>query len=556
MTNASETSGYRELYERNMGKVLDAICAAGHRGGTAGLDVSIRNNTDVNEALGVTLCMIPANTAPEVRTQELAHPRSVPILEYTPDGAMEYWDTVAMYATSHESDTVPCLFGAVLEAHIDHLLTSQKTALGGVSDEERARRIDIPLFVYVTDPDTLETLFERRERGEIQGFILRSTALVEPSMAAWKQYVSKKQQSSLHPRPFIGVEGTVQDLLALMESTEEHDLDIDTLIFTDSPEPDAADRIHALHLQRMNMRQTAELLENPYARPGEKKVRIAIVDVQGGAREDAAALLRACEDIESLDIEVFLTENAHQLSSVNPHAIVLGGGWHGKQYKLQEDLGINAIIAKLMRENCHLCALCAGAIQARKNDNLMDAVKSEDCDPRTALGIGAYRVVNNTLNHPHDLHVALHTGGPGDPASAVLKNVAFSNGPIFVGIEENEMDIIARLVTDPRATDIDEDAGDVVGVQVKQREGLPDPVRLMAAFHDAYIFTLFLQEIQMYQCRLKHKKLEMDLRLKCRRKELEFIRKRNSPETSNSGTDINTLNTGAVSGMETGTDEV
>ena len=557
MTKTSETSGDNDLNKRNrsMGKVLDAICASGHRGGTAGLNVDVRNSTDVNEALGVTLCIIPADTDAGVRQAELANPRSIPVLEYTPDSAVDYWNNVTTYAKSHESDTAPCLFGVVPAENIDHLLASQKTALGNDDDEERASRIDIPLFAYVTDLETLEELFERRERGEVQGFILRGTTLVAPAMVTWHRYVSKQKHPSLHPRPFIGVEGSTQDLLGLMKSTEEPDLNVDTLIFTDSPKPETADRIHALHLQRMNIQQEAKLLENPFARPGAKKVRIAIVNVQGGTREDAAALLKACEGIEFLDIQVFLVENAAQLASVRAHAIVLGGGWHGKQHKLQEDLGINAVIETLMRENCHLCALCAGAIQARQNDNLMDEVKSEGCDPRTALGIGAYKVTNNALNHPQNLHVALHAGGPGDPASAILENVPFSNGPIFVGIDEQKMDIIARLVADLRASDIDEDAaGEVVGVQVKQCEGHPDPVRLMAAFHDAYIFTLFLREIEMYQLRLQHKKSEIERRLQCRDQELEHIRQSNSQQPQTPGMDSLESNMGAVSDTDPAAD--
>src|SRR3989344_4733850 len=170
MPQGPDSSGYQALCERNrnIGKNLDVICTSGRRGGTAGLNVSVRNNTDINNALGVTLCIIPESTDPETRQQELEKPRSIPVLEYTPDSADDYWNTVETYAKDQNGDTEPRLFGAVTADHIDHLLISQKAALGDEPDDERVRSTDIPLFVYVTDAGSLEAFFERGGRGEAQ----------------------------------------------------------------------------------------------------------------------------------------------------------------------------------------------------------------------------------------------------------------------------------------------------------------------------------------------------------------------------------------------------
>ena len=517
---------YRRLCERKLaaGKMLDVTCIGGRRGGGAMLTVSTRQNSDVDRALGVAGCIIDRHATPEQLESEFANPRSIPLREFAPEQANQFWDDALRYADMHEGDTCPRLFG-VIDFHDVATMKETRTAkFGEEPDLETLRKIDLPFIAYIDNPDDLQAAYEATENGDFQGIILRRPELMKDAWNTWNTHLATVEHPALHPRPFMGVRGNSSELLQLMQSDDEADMNVHSLIFTDEPTTDLAREIHELHLERMRKEPHSRHLENPFnSENAEDVFSIAIINVQGSARGEAAALTKASQGTD-VNIDVHLVENGEQLKALNPKCIILPGGWHGRQYDLQKELGLNDEIVSLMKKGRHLLALCAGSILTRQGDDELDDVRSTGCAAGTSFKIGSYKVDNNVLNAPHDLHVAVHAGHPDSLQSRLLQQVPFSNGPVYTGVDEENgnMDVIARIRTDERATDINEDDGPIVGLQVKQRPHQPsDPVRMALAFHDKFAFLLFLNEVALYRFRLAAEASIFEMRRRCHEAEMD-----------------------------------
>jgi glutamine amidotransferase PdxT len=218
-------------------------------------------------------------------------------------------------------------------------------------------------------------------------------------------------------------------------------------------------------------------------------------------------------------------ENGKQLESSDPHCIVLPGGWHGIQFDLMRDLGINAQIAQLLEKNRHFLLLCAGAILGRTEGGINDP--NEGVKPGTALGLIDYRIVNNVLNTPRDVHMRIHP--PTDPIktqsakpeSRLFTEVPFSNGPYMRGCNPDKTDVIARIASDSRAFDINDDDGQVVGVQKRQEHEL-SPVVMGVGYHHTFVPYVFLRDVGLYRQRLLHARKERQLKQLYREQELRW----------------------------------
>ncbi len=486
---------------RKTGIELDTLCTSGRRGGTAFLPVSADVSSEVLDTLGVTAHYIRSGTSSALRRRELKTPRTIPIVEYSPQTQSHFWTWVEDYADQHDGDTNPRLFGMAKVDDLQHFQQTQSDILTMQGDEELARKLDIPLFTQVpSNKGTTinEKLFGQMAAGVTQGLILEKKDHVRRAYAQWEEFRAKQENPDLIVRPFIGYKGGTADLLKLMrdDSTE-----VDTLIYTDAPSREEALEIHKMHIGKMRKNKKPKKINNPFnVESPLNEFHVAVLNVQGSARKDASALLEASRIIEGLNVEVYLVENGDQLQASNADAIVFPGGWHKIQYDRQEELGINDMVEERIRRGVHALALCAGSIQGRKGDDKLDKVKSEGCVVGTSFGIGDYRVVNNVLSNPRDVLVAIEKYGDVDePGARVFKNIPFSNAPHFKGVNMETMEVIARLSTQDNdfAASVDDEVGHIVGLKVK-RTNRELPVQLVAAFHDKIIFTLFLDQMQQY----------------------------------------------------------
>lgn len=509
------------------GKKSDGQCLGGHRGSATGLPAGAEKHTDIERALGVTSRMISSNTDEAILERELQNPQSVPVLEYNRNDAEKYWERVRMYAEMHAQDTAPRLFGAMDIEDLGHLRESQKLALGSTPDKALIRALDVPVFAYISDPERLKTIFSLSGRGDVQGLILRNTLLATHARQAWKEYQQQQTRPALHARPYMAVEGSPEELIQFMESRADPEINTDSLIFSSAPTLDQASAIRQHLLERMRMKGTARKLDNPFGQANaEDRVRVGIVNVQGGSREDAVTILRASRDME-YDVEVNLVENGEQLESSDPHCIVLPGGWHGIQFDLMQDLGINVQIARLLEKNRHFLLLCAGAILGRTEGGINDKEPNEGVRPGTALGLIDYRIVNNSLNSPQDVHIRIHpTTDPNgtqnaEPESRRLKQVTFSNGPYMRGCNPATTDVVSRISSDSRAFDINDDDGLIVGVQKRQEHDL-SPVVIGVGYHHTFVPYVFLRDVGLYRQRLLHACQERELKRLYREQELQW----------------------------------
>lgn len=509
------------LSKTEEGNKLDARCTSGQRGGTTFLPAESQCSAEVQRILNTTAHYIPTGIQPHLRQKELKNPRTIPIAEYNPRTSRHFWQWVEHYADVHKDDTVPRLLGITSAKNLDDLLATQKGVLGGepsVKNLERFRNLSIPLFVILHQRREINAVLAKVSEGKAHGMIFNKPDLVAEAKEKWREHASRQPNPVCITRPFMGLKGSTKDLTRFMESSS--DQEADTLVLTDTPSMEEAETIHRAHLSRMRRRKTSKKLDNPFNKVDrEEKVIVAVINVQGSARMDAAALIQASGTTE-FNVEVHLVENGDQLNTLHPDCIVLPGGWHGLQYKLQEELGLKDQIIQHIREKGHILALCAGSIQTRASDQDLDDIRSVGCEVGTTIGIGPYKVFNNALSNPHDLHVRAHSPGEGFPDSRILRQVPLSNAPYFMGVGDN-MEIIARLRTDPRAASIDDDDGKIMGLQVQQST-LTSPVQMAAAFHDQFIYLLFLHEIGMFNLNIQHERNAIQRLTAYHRSEMEI----------------------------------
>ena len=492
------------------GKRLDALCAAGRHGGTTMLPVQPRKADDerVLDTLGVTAHIIRSGVSSDLRKRELENPRTLPVIEYNKASQSHFWGWAEEYTDAHRTDAVPRLFGLVSIEDLQHFQDSQTHALAG-GDESMRRALDLPIFTEVPQGKGRkinQEFFALMAKGVTQGVILEKMNDVQKTHKQWEQFLETQKNPQLLSRPFIAIKGDTSTLISLMEANGHPE--VDTLICTETPSIEAATHLAKLSLAKMQKRKTGRQLDNPFnVENPEHTFRVAVLNVQGSAREDATALLRASQHIGGLNVEVVLVENAKQLEHTKGDAVVFPGGWHKIQYERQRDLGINELLVERIKRGVHVLALCAGSIQTRRGDDDLDEVKSKGCAPNTTFGIGDYRVVNNALSNPRDILCALQPhGDPTKPGARVFPQIPLSNAPYFTGINLDTMQVIARLSTriEEFRADVDDEEGDIVALMVKRLQS-EDPVQIAAAFHDQIIFTMFLHEMQQYQLEAKQK---------------------------------------------------
>lgn len=504
------------------GKLLDVLCAGGRKGGTSFLPVNASISSETQSNLQVTARYIPSGTNRRVRTRELENPSSIPVIEYKPRTSSHFWRWIREYAEKHAEDSAARVFGMVHSTELQSFTDSQDALLGSSADLEEFHKLDIPLFVVLQSRAHLRNVLAKIAEGRAQGLILKDSKQQLPKFRErWQEFLAKQMSPELVARPFLGLQGTTKSHLEFMTSHKVVDQDIDTLVFTDTPTDEEARRLKELHLAKMRKGKKAKVLPNAFDTQKELKtgsnddekdeianiisllptIRIGVIDVQGGARADAIALLRASRHTLA-DISVSLIENTEQFDSENPHAIVLPGGWHGLQYNLQEQLGLNErIIDQVVKQKRKdLLALCAGAIQARTSDNAADETQNIGCQIGTALGIGDFKIVNNAYNTPHDIILTTHdTKDEKDRTvhrARIYQQIPLSNAPYMQGINHDSLDVLAKISTTEWAESVEEDDGNVIGVQVKQSSDRA-PVRMAFGFHHESAFLLFLHDLQL-----------------------------------------------------------
>ena len=530
LNNSSRQKGFGN---KNVGKELDVLCTGGKHAGTTFLPVSSVVSQEIADILGVTAYYIPSG-ADSARNSELESPREIPIMEYTPEKQDEYWKWALKYAELHNEDTNPRLFGMTEAINLPHYISSLDSATKSITDDQygdKKRALDLPLYTVIQSEKAKEILqdsfFESISAGITQGIIVRSPDDLIEVNKRWQEFRSTFDTPELHARPFIGLQMSTEDIIKCLSNLG--DIEIDTIIPTDTPTLEQARQIREMHMHKMQKNSISTKQDDPFESQDSKQVFvIAIVDVQGSARKELAALFEACEHIKELNIEVHLVENGKQINSVNPDAIVLPGGWHKIQFNDQKELGINtAIIDLISNERAHVLALCAGSIQMRSagNEDLLSELRSKACAPGTAFGLFDMSVSNNALSGEKNVLGCIHTPSlPENQRSVrVFEGIPFSNAPYFPFVNLEELDIIFKESTNDNkdAFNIDDDNGDVLGVQVKQENGF-DPVRIAASFHDKIIFTVFLNEIALWQEEANHNGRMQNMRNRFHEREIEM----------------------------------
>jgi len=505
-----------EIARRNQiqGKKLDDYCTGGRHGGTVFLPISKYISEEIERILNVTAYYIPTTSSSSQTKAELTNPTQIPILEYGKRSQESFWTYAEQYAKIHANNTNPRLFGMVRAQDLSHFQKKQKLAMQSMQSSEDfdpRMALDLPIFTVISKDKAEDVLqlpfFENITQGVTHGLIMQSPDHAKRANDLWHEYRNTLEIPQLHARPFLGLQMSTEELIKYM--TKNTDIEVDTLVPTDMPNLDQAKRLRDMHMERMSARKDARTLDNPFRVEGrEKNVSFAVINVQGSAREDAIALLKASKDIDEFNVDVHLVENGEQLNNVKPDVIVFPGGWHKIQFNHQAELGINTEVVQLEKEGVHMVNLCAGAILARTaaRDDLIqgDAVRSDGCAPGTAFGIGEFGAINNLLSGPYNVLMKLHNSGdPDQKKSRIILDVPFSNGPTLINVNPDTMDIIARLSTDSRAEDVDDDDGEVVAVQVKRKNGV-DPVRIAASFHDPSIYTYTLNELDNYYREARH----------------------------------------------------
>lgn len=495
------------LKRRLVGKELDTLCAAGRWWGTAFLPVASKARDEICKALGVTAFYMPVGTSTAERKKEMNTPRAIPIDTYNPKRPHAFWKRAMGYSEQHEGDTDPRLFAIVETSDMESFQRTKQGVMEQHADDPKIlNKADLPVFGRVSKRSHLKPqLFESMLEGDVQGLILRRPKHLEIAREEWYAFLKTQENPALIARPFMGLEGSAKELLEIMKKGE---IEADTLVLQDTPDIETALQMRVMHLKAMRKRKKSKKLNNPFANPDRQKTRrFAIINVQGGARRDAIALMEASRHMNAFNVEVHLVENGEQLKSADPHAIVFPGGWHRNQFDAQAALGINSEVVDYIRKGVHMLALCAGCIQTRRADNELDRIRSEGCATGTTFGIGDYAIRNNVLSDPHDVLIALHKDGDPDAKTAVIsKSIPFSNGPEIIGVNEQELEVIARISTDERAAHIDDDNGGIVGVQVLNTE-VGKPVHMAFSFHDSIAFLLALGEIDIYDAKIAHSQL-------------------------------------------------
>lgn len=505
------------LNKIDIGNQLDILCTSGNKGGTSFLPVQADTDSDVPKLLGTTVYTIPSGTDRETRRNELRNPRAIPVLQYHPNSQAHFWERVDTYRDDHRNDTAPGIYGMVETPHIKSFAETQKKKFDENPTLTTLQQANVPMYAITKGKEEIPETVARIADRTVQGIIVEGKNLIYPLLEEWHEHVSSRQIVPI--RPFIGLRGTSGELRKFM-SADSSPEEVDTLVFTDVPTLDDARYIHAAHLERMKSNKNPEIIHNPFNNDSKKEsVRIGVINVQGAARMDAKAIIEASE-FGDLNVHISLIENTDQLRDID--TVVLPGGWHRIQYGLQEELGMKPVLVEYLKTGKHLLALCAGSIQARASDNDMDAIQSIGCAVGTTFGIGNYKVVNNTLKGPYDMHVKVHKDKTSDSPSRLLHQVPFSNGPYFIGEDlESKMSILARLKSEPHAQDIDEDDGPIVALQTRQI-AKTDPVRMVAGFHDKFIILLFLNELELFKMAARHEKERLIKRRQCHLAELDL----------------------------------
>lgn len=521
----------KELARRNQatGKELDILCTGGN---TTFLNVQSQVSQEVADALGVTSYIIPKGSG-FIGTRERKNPREIAIGEYNPRNHQKYFLQAKQYAALHANDTKPRFFAMANAEDISHYLEKQALAMATLDakkDEEGAvppEALDLPLFTMFPAGSAKGSLkksfFENVTKGITHGIITQHPDDVTRAHDTWNEYRQGLEFPQLHARPFMGLQMPTENLIEFLSNNTE--IHVDTIMPTDTPTLEQAKRIHELRIGKMRKAKTSKILDNPFTVDGrETTQKVAVVNVQGSARKDAIALLEASQHIDDFNVEVHLVENGEQMKEVDPDIIVFPGGWHRMQFENQRVLGINDEIVSEIRSGVHVLALCAGSIQTRTaaREDLLHASRSKGCAPGTTFGLGDYTVINNALSNPHNILCKIHTSrDPDDKHARIFQSIPLSNAPYFDDVNGETIDIIARLSTSPWAENIDEEDGHVVGVKVKQRRGV-DPVHMAASFHDKIIFTLFLDEVALWQEEARHNGKMNELKRNFQKRELNL----------------------------------
>jgi len=520
-----------ELAAKNQatGKELDILCTGGN---TTFLDAKYTVSGEIADALSVTSYIIPKGSG-LIGTNERKDPREIAIGEYNPPKHKAYFGQVERYAATHAKDTKPRFFAMANAEDIPHYLEKQGNAmelLAAKQDEEGAispQALDLPLFTMVPAGTAKKSLkksfFENITQGVTNGIITQKPDDAKRAFETWNDYKQGLETPQLHARPFMGLQMPTDDLIKFL--SENADVQVDTIIPTDTPTLEQAQRIHELRIGKMKKPKTAKMLDNPFTIEGRDTTqKVAVVNVQGSARKDAIALLKASQHIDDFNVEVHLVQNGDQMKAVNPDIIVLPGGWHKIQFNNQTELGINDEIVSQIRSGVHVLALCAGSIQTRTaaREDLLNERQSDGCAPGTTFGLGDYSVINNALSNPHHILCKIHTSrDPDEKSVRIFQNIPLSNAPYFDDVNAETIDVIARLSTTSWAESIDQEDGHVVGVKVKQNRGV-DPVHMAASFHDKIIFTLFLDEVALWQEEARHNRKKNDLKKGFQERELNL----------------------------------
>lgn len=457
----------------------------------------------------------------------LSAPEYATMISYVPGDKDLYFHCVDHYAKAHavtEGGSVtltgPGIITMCAVDQVNNFLADRNAWLreheqdGEENQSRNTQAVDTPVFLKVNSgqidaaaciDDTLQHL----QAGNAHGLIFQNSK----DLAAFSHWYQSKLASQsgktmregyAHFRfPTLVLRGNPKEIYSAI--LEGGDASKAHAFFFDKPlSQPQAEQLRDARAAMMNKIPDGEDFLNPFNQgEGDKKkqlihnIKIAIVNVQGGGRLEAAMIALASEKILDMNVHLRLVQTRQQIETWNPDALVLPGGWHFLQHVMQEhpETGINAILADVVKQNrVHLLGSCAGAILMRQPDTLVN--KSIDCVPESALGILPYLVRNNARSGTHPTDFLIH--GQQDDQWVGFPNALYVSAPEFLGVDADQLKIIAKS-----------------GNQTYGVLNNPDPnapVYAATALHNQLPYVYWLHQIQenheIQQIRMRHGDVE------------------------------------------------
>jgi glutamine amidotransferase PdxT len=484
-----------------------------------------------------TVTYIHRRTPWEDVEQLLTKPGYATLHSYHPDAdsSQQYFRGLDLYSQVHALDSGEGVTlsgpGMITMCGVNHIDTyqhekaewlTQNTRNDDSPDAKRhnsrvTQAVDTPVFLKVQGNQVdsgacTDSTMDNIRNGRVHGMIFRDSRDLS-RFADWYNEKrsgisgSKLADGEVFTSPTLVLRG---DPNTVYEAIKSGDAKYAHAFFFDRPlSASQANDLRDARAGMMAQSHSPEPFYNPYSKKGTPgmsaedmhRLKIAVVNVQGAARLEAAMIALASKKVPGMSVEIALVQTRRQIEELNPDALVLPGGWHFIQHRMQQhpETGINAILEEMIeQQRVHVLGSCAGAILMRRPDVL--GSRSIDCVPETANGMMPYTVKNNARSGRHDTQFLTHSEG-GD------KLINFPNA-LYVSAPELIVDANAQNLKT-----IAETNGETYGVI--QRTDHHSPVHAATALHNKLPYVYWLHEIQenlaVQRMRGQHGKVEGDV---------------------------------------------